>query len=167
LAIGYGFIDLFCTSWDRVPDRIVLDIDDTDDQAHGQQQLALFNAHVGATSFQPMLIFEATSGKPVMALIRPGQRPPVKEIAHILRRVIGRIRSHWPKVKIVSGDSHYCSEPVLAMLESHACQYILGLGINSRLAGMAEPWKMSCANKRKLSRPVVRRFHQFKYAAHS
>lgn len=168
LAIGYGFIDLFCTSWDRVPDRIVLDIDDTDDPAHGQQQLALFNAHVGATCFQPMLIFEATSGKPVMALIRPGQRPSGKEIAHILRRVIGRIRSHWPKVKIVlRGDSHYCSEPVLAVLESHACQYIFGLAINSRLAGMAEPWKMSCANKRKLSRPTVRRFHQFKYAAHS
>ena len=168
LAIGYGFIDLFCTSWDRVPDRIVLDIDDTADQAHGQQQLALFNAHVGTTCFQPMLIFEATSGKPVMALIRPGQRPSGKEIAHILRRVIDRIRGHWPKVKIVlRGDSHYCSEPVLALLERLECQYILGLAINSRLAAMAEPWKQSCANKRKLSRPTVRRFHQFTYAAHS
>ena len=27
--IGLGFIDLFCNNWDRVPDRIVLDIDDT------------------------------------------------------------------------------------------------------------------------------------------
>jgi hypothetical protein len=27
--IGLGFIDLFCNSWERVPDRIVLDIDDT------------------------------------------------------------------------------------------------------------------------------------------
>ena len=29
--IGMGLIDLFCRSWTRVPDRIVLDIDDTDD----------------------------------------------------------------------------------------------------------------------------------------
>ena len=50
--IGLGFIDLFCKSWERVPEHIVLDIDDTDDPAHGQQELALFNAHVGATCFQ-------------------------------------------------------------------------------------------------------------------
>ena len=81
-----------------MPDRIVLDIDDTDDPAHGQQQLALFNAHVGATCFQPMLIFEATSGKPLFAMIRPGKRPAGKEIAAVLRRVIGRIRLRWPHV---------------------------------------------------------------------
>jgi hypothetical protein len=28
-----------------VPERIVLDIDDTEDDVHGGQQLALFNAH--------------------------------------------------------------------------------------------------------------------------
>ena len=49
VEIGYGFIVLFCNSCARVPDRIVLDIDDTDDPAHGQQVLALFNAPVGAT----------------------------------------------------------------------------------------------------------------------
>ena len=49
VEIGYGFIELFCNSYTRAPDRIVLDIDDTDDPAHGQQELALFNAPVGAT----------------------------------------------------------------------------------------------------------------------
>ena len=29
-------IDLFCASFSRVPGRIVLDIDDTDDPAHGR-----------------------------------------------------------------------------------------------------------------------------------
>jgi hypothetical protein len=72
--IGLGFIDLFCKSWERAPEHIVLDIDDTDDPAHGQQELALFNAHVGAICFQPIKIFEATSGKPVLSLIRPGKR---------------------------------------------------------------------------------------------
>ena len=166
VEIGYGFIDLFCKSWARVPDRIVLDIDDTDDPVHGQQELALFNAHVGATCFQPMLIFEATSGKPVFAMIRPGKRPAGKEIAAVLRRVIGRIRMHWPQVKIVvRGDSHYCGERVLSLLERLNCDYILGLAVNNVLAGMSAPWKVQCAWKRKTSRPVVRRFHQFRYAA--
>ena len=142
VEIGLGFIDLFCRSWARVPDRIVLDIDDTDDPAHGQQMLALFNAYVGATCFQPMLIFEATSGKPILAMIRPGKRPSGKEIAYVLRRVIGRIRMHWPKVRIVvRGDSHYCGERVIAALDELGCDYILGLAINNRLAEMAQPWK--------------------------
>jgi Transposase DDE domain group 1 len=166
MEIGLGLIDLFCRSWTRVPDRIVLDIDDTDDPAHGQQMLAVFNAHVGATCFQPMLMFEATSGKPIMALLRPGKRPSAKEITYVLRRVIGRIRMHWPKVKIVvRGDSHYCGGRVLDVLEELSCDYILGLAINNRLAGMAQPWRESCENKLKPSRPKVRRFHQFNYAA--
>jgi len=168
VEIGTGFIDLFCKSWTRVPDRIVLDIDDTDDPAHGQQVLALFNAHVGATCFQPMLIFEATSGKPLLAMIRPGKRPAGKEIVAVLRRVVGRIRMHWPDVKIVvRGDSHYCGERVLSLLERLNCDYILGLAVNAVLSEKSVPWKDQCQWKRKTTRPVVRRFHQFQYAAGS
>jgi hypothetical protein len=166
--IGLGMIDLFCRSWERVPSSIVLDIDDTDDPAHGQQELALFNAHAGTTCFQPIKIFEATSGKPVLALIRPGKRPSAKEAAHILRHVIGRIRLNWPQVKIlVRGDSHYCGEPVIALMKKLGCDYILGLAINSRLAALAEPWKQQCDLYRSNWRPKVRRFHQFRYAADS
>jgi hypothetical protein len=67
--IGMGLIDLFCKSFSRAPERIVLDIDETYDAVHGEQQLALFNAHAGTTCFQPIVIFEATTGRPVMALL--------------------------------------------------------------------------------------------------
>ena len=40
---------------------------------------------------------------------------------------IGRIRKHWPHVAIlVRGDSHYCSEPALALLEALRCDYVIG-----------------------------------------
>ena len=99
----------------------MLDIDDTDDPVHGQQELALFNAHYDCTCFQPIHIFDGLSGKPVLSLLRPGKRPSGEEVAKVLRHVIGRIRKHWPNVQIlVRGDSHYCSEPALALLEAHA-----------------------------------------------
>ena len=168
MEIGLGFIDLFCRSWKRIPERIVLDIDDTDDPVHGQQELALFNTHAGGHCFQPMLIFEATSGKPVMAMMRPGKRPSGKEIAAILARVIGRIRMHWRQVKIlIRGDSHYCGEPVFAALDALGCDYILGLAINSRLVALAQPWKEQCENCWKPAQGKVRRFHKLKYAAES
>lgn len=162
--IGLGMIDLFCRSWARVPDRIVLDIDDTDDPVHGQQELALFNAHVGGYCFQPLLIFEASSGKPVAVLMRPGKRPAGEETAKILRHVVRRIRKHWPKVAIlVRGDSHYCSEEAMALLEASRCDYILGFAINSKLAEIAAPWREQCAMRRQKGTPKVRRFHQLPY----
>ena len=57
------------TSFTQVPARIVLDIDDTEDEVHGGQQLALFNAHYDSRCFQPIHIYEATTAKPVA--IRP------------------------------------------------------------------------------------------------
>ncbi len=84
------------------------------------------------------------------------------EVAHILRHVIGRIRRHWPNVKIlVRGDSPYCGEPVIATLKKLGCDYILGLAVNNRLVALAEPWKEQCELRRCKWRPKVRRFHQF------
>ena len=92
----------------------MLDIDDTDDAVHGQQQLALFNTHAGGYCFQPIKIFEATTGRPVLSLLRPGKRPSGEEIERILRHVIGRIHRNWPAVEImVRGDSHFATPEVI------------------------------------------------------
>jgi hypothetical protein len=139
--MAFGMIDLFCSSFSRVPGRIVLDIDDTDDPAHGQQELILFNTHSGGYCFQPIHIFEAGSGKSVLSLLRPGKRPSGEEIAQVLRRVIARIRRNWPRVGImVRGDSHYTAPEVIDLLEEKRCGYILGLSTTARLTAMARPF---------------------------
>ena len=167
-AIGIGFIDLFCKSYATAPGSIVLDIDDTSDMVHGQQQLALFNTHAGGHCFQPIHIFEANSGKPILSLIRPGKRPSGEEIARVLAHVIHRIRRRWPHVGIlVRGDGHYCAPEVLDLLRNQRCDYILGLSRNKTLDALADPWREQCRWRWKPSLGRVRRFHQFKYAAQS
>jgi len=164
--IGLGQIDLYCRSFTRPPARITLDIDDTDDPVHGQQELALFNAHYDCTCFQPIHIFDGVSGKPILSLLRPGKRPSGEEVAKVLRHVIRRIRRQWPNVAIlVRGDSHYCSEPALALLEAMRCDYIIGFAINSKLLEIAAPWREQCDLRRSRMKPVVRRFHQLAYRA--
>jgi hypothetical protein len=164
--IGLGKIDLYCRSFARPPAAIVLDIDDTDDPVHGQQELALFNAHYDCTCFQPIHIFDGLSGKPVLSLLRPGKRPSGEEVAKVLRHVIARIRRHWPHVEIVvRGDSHYCSEPALSLLERMRCNYIIGFAINSKLLEIAAPWRAQCDMRRSRTTTTVRRFHQLPYKA--
>jgi Transposase DDE domain group 1 len=166
--IGRGMIDLFCRGYSSAPHSIELDIDDTDDMVHGGQQLSLFNTHAGGHCFKPMVIFEATSGKPLLALLRPGKRPSGEEIARVLWHVISRIRRHWPDVRIlVRGDGHYCAPEVLNLLRKMDCLYMLGLSTNTVLEAMSAPWRQQCANRTKPSRPKVRRFHQFSYKAGS
>lgn len=166
--IGIGFVDLFCKSFAKVPARITLDIDDTSDRVHGQQELALFNTHAGGHCFQPIHIFDGLSGKPVLSLLRPGKRPSGEEIARVLGAVIRRIRRHWPKVAIlVRGDGHYCAPEVLDLLRKSRCDYILGLSRNKTLDALAAPWREQCQWRWKPSLTRVRRFHQFRYAADS
>ena len=167
--MGLSMIDLFCESFDRVPDRIVLDIDDTDDAVHGGQQLALFNAHYDEYCFQPIHIFEAATGKPVLSLLRPGKRPSGEEAARVLRHVISRIRHNWPRVGItVCGDGHYGTPEVMDLLEDQGCGYIFGLPGNARLTKIGHPWCEDVAVCRARSRKdKVRRFFQTGYQAQS
>ena len=68
-----AMVELFCDSFAQVPQRIVLDIDDTEDRVHGGQQLALFHAHYDSRCFLPIHIYEATTGKPVAVILQAGQ----------------------------------------------------------------------------------------------
>jgi hypothetical protein len=167
--MGLSMIDLFCDSFERVPDRIVLDIDDTPDAVHGGQQLALFNAHYDEYVFQPIHIFEAATGKPVLSLLRPGKRPSGKEAARVLRHVIRHIRRHWPRVEIaVRGDGHYGTPEVMELMEDQGCGYIFGLPGNARLSEIGHPWSEDAAVRRAQSgRNKLRRFFQTGYRAGS
>jgi len=167
--MGFKMIDLFCDSFASVPARIVLDIDDTADAVHGGQQLALFNAHYDEYCFQPIHIFDAATGKPVLSLLRPGKRPSGKEAARILKHVIRRIRRTWPRVDItVRGDGHYGTPEVMDLLENLGCGYILGLPGNARLSEIGQPWCEDVAVRRALAgKDKLRRYFQTAYRANS
>ncbi len=167
--MGLAMIDLFCASFKAVPARIVLDIDDTSDAVHGGQQLALFNAHYDEYCFQPIHIFEAATGKPVLSLLPPGKRPSGEEAAQILKHVIRRIRSNWPRIKIsVRGDGHYGTPQVMDLLEDKGCGYIFGLAGNARLSQIGQPWCEDAAVRRAYQgNDKVRRFFQTGYQAKS
>ena len=167
--MGLLMIDLFCASFARVPDHITLDIDETSDAAHGQQELAFFNAYYDAYCFQPIHVFEAGSGKPVLSLLRPGKRPSGREAAGIVAHVTRRIRANWPRVRILwRGDSHYATPEVLETLEARDCSYVFGLAGNTKLQALAAPWCEDAALRRLIgAKDKLRRFHQSVYRAGS
>ena len=91
--IAEVFVAQFVASYDTPPRGIVLDIDDTDDETHGAQQLSLFNGYYDEYCYMLLFIFEGQTGNLVTSILRPGKRPNVREIRSIIKRVITRIRS--------------------------------------------------------------------------
>src|SRR6202012_409478 len=133
LRMGQAMVELYCASFLHVPNRIVLDLDDTFDAVHGEQQLRLFNAHYDEYGFQPIVVFDG-AGRFVTAVLRPARRPSGKEIKAFLRRLLRAIRSNWPGVEIlVRGDSHYCAPEVLDFCRANRLDYILGVAPTSTL----------------------------------
>jgi hypothetical protein len=164
-----AMVELFCDSFNHVPRRIVLDIDDTADRVHGGQQLALFHAHYDSRCFLPIHVYEASTGKPVAVILRPGKTPNGAEVALVLRHVVRAIRARWPKVEIlIRGDGHYGRPEAMAWCEANRVSYIFGLAGNkvlaARVADLAEDAAVARAQG---DDEKVRRFAQFHYAAKS
>jgi Transposase DDE domain group 1 len=164
-----AMIELFCDSFAEVPRRIVLDIDDTEDRVHGGQQLSLFHAHYDSRCFLPMHIYEATTGKPVAVILRPGKTPSGAEVALVLRHVVKAIRAHWPRVEIlIRGDSHYARHEAMTWCERNRVGYVFGLAGNPVLLGKVAAFAEDAALGRVNGEgEKVRRFDEFRYAAKS
>src|ERR671933_327584 len=164
-----AMVELFCDSFEQVPDRIVLDIDDTEDRVHGGQQLSLFNAHYDSRCFLPIHIYEATTGKPVAVILRPGKTPDGTEVALVLRHVVRAIRARWPRVDIlVRGDSHYARPEAMSWCERNRVGYVFALAGNPvllrQVAALAEETALARLGS---AAAKVRRYGEFGYAARS
>lgn len=164
-----AMVELFCDSFEEVPRRILLDIDDTLDRVHGGQQLSLFHAHHDSRCFLPIHIYESVTGKPLAIILRPGKTPDGAEVALVLRHLVEAIRRRWPKVEIViRGDSHYARPEAMAWLERNRVRYIFGLAGNrvllDRVAALAED---AAVRRAEQDADKVRSFHDFRYAARS
>lgn len=164
-----AMVDQFCKSYRRAPVSITLDIDDTFDAVHGHQQLSLFNAHYDERCFLPIHIYEGTSGKPVAVILRQGKTPAGVEVRTILKHVIGRIRGHWPKVRIlVRGDSHYGRVEAMEWCEQQGVDYIFGFGGNEVLKAMTqEAADALCVRRATGSVAKLRSFATLNYGAKS
>ena len=135
IRISRGMVDFWCESHRHPPKGIVLDIDDTADTVHGHQQMSLFNAHYDERCFLPIHIYDAATGHCVVTILREGKTPDGKEVRAHIRRLVRRIRLHWPATIItIRGDSHYGRKEAMDWCDDNGVKYIFGLGPNKILA---------------------------------
>ena len=169
VRMSYAMVDLYCASYARPPAAVTLDIDDTCDVVHGNQQLALFNAHYDERCFLPIHVYDTATARPVAVLLRPGKTPTGEEIRSHLRRLVRRIRTHWPDTRLtIRGDSHYGRHEVMTWCEANGLDYIFGLPGNDVLDRLVDPIADDVRVRRaEAQAPVVRRYTETRYGAKS
>src|SRR5208283_4293834 len=169
IRLTRAMVDLWCESHQRPPRAITLDIDDTADTVHGHQQLSLFNAHYDERCFLPIHVYDADTGHCVLTILRPGKTPDGKEVSAHLRRLVRRIRLHWPNTRItIRGDSHYGRREAMDWCEQNRVHYIFGLSTNAVLA--AQVFGKSddvCVRRATAYFDVVRDYTETRYGAKS
>ena len=110
-------VDLFLDWHGPQPERIVLDVDATDDPLHGRQEGRFFHGYYRTYCYLPLYIF---CGQQLLgARLRTADRDAAAGTVEELERIVGRIRKRWPGVEIwLRGDSGFCREDLMAWCEA-------------------------------------------------
>ena len=169
IRLTYALVDIWCRSYTRPPASVLLDLDDTLDVVHGRQKMAEWNAHYDERCFLPIHIYDTATGRPVTMILRPGKTPSGKEVRTLLRRLIKRIRQHWPKTRItIRGDGHYGREEAMSWCEANGVDYIFGLAGNAVLDRLVDPAADDIRVRRAEGQlAILRGFAETRYAAKS
>jgi hypothetical protein len=132
-------MDQFIASYNRPPEAIVLDVDDTEDRAHGAQEHIRYDGYDGGYCFMPLHLYEGLSGRLLTAILKAKRFSGAHMLA-VLQRVVKRLRHAWPDTWfILRGDSHCASPEVMAWIEAQPqLRSVTGLTSNTVLQKLAQ-----------------------------
>ncbi len=131
--IETAFIEIFLSSYQKPPQNIVLDLDVTDDEVHGNQEGAFFNKYYHSVCYAPLYIF---CGHHLLAAkLRASNVDPAAGALEELQRIIPLIREKWKETHIlVRADSAYARDEILKFCEKQPLvDYAIAMGTNSQL----------------------------------
>src|SRR6516164_7464936 len=119
----------------REPRRfVILDVDPSDDPAHGQQVLSFFHGYYEQHQYFPLFVFDGQTGFPLAAWLRPGTVHASCGAVEVLAPVVRALRAAWPDVVIlVRGDSGLAVPAVYEFCEAEGLLYAFGYTSNDVL----------------------------------
>ena len=137
-AVDHFFVDVFLDSHAAPPDKIVLDLDATDDPLHGEQEGRFFHGYYGHYCYLPLYVF---CGRHLLcARLRRSNIDAAQGSVEEVDRIVGQLRQRWPRVEIwLRADSGFAREELMAWCEAHGVEFCFGLARNSRLQARLAP----------------------------
>ena len=119
--------------------RVIVDVDSTEDPAHGKQENVAFNGHFGKNCFHPLFAF-TSYGDCLGAKLRPGNVHSADGISDLLDPIVDRYRSRFTLFWL-RGDAafampelyEYCERERVTHFIRHPANQVLNRAIESHL----------------------------------
>jgi Transposase DDE domain group 1 len=133
-AIEGLFVALFLEAHKTPLERIILDLDATDDPLHGHQEGRFFHGYYDCYCYLPLYVF---CGRHLLAAkLRRSNIDASAGAVEEVARIVAQIRARWPKVEILlRADSGFARDELMAWCEAHRVDFVFGLARNERLVG--------------------------------
>ncbi len=125
--------------------RLILDVDSTEDPAHGKQENVAFNGHFGKNCFHPLFVF-TSDGDCLGARLRPGDVHSADGVLDFLDPIVKQYRSRFILFWL-RGDAAFADPEVYEYCEGERVTYFIRLPANAVLNRLMDPY---------LTRPVGR-----------
>src|SRR6476660_8559047 len=165
-AIEQLFVALFLEAHARPPERIILDLDATDDPLHGEQEGRFFHGYYDCYCYLPLYVF---CGRHLLdAKLRRANIDAAAGAVEEVARIVAQIRRRWPLVRILlRADSGFAREELMAWCEANGVHFLFGLAKTDRLiAEIKAELEGAAAQSRRTGKPA-RRFKDFRWVTRS
>jgi hypothetical protein len=159
-------LEQFVASYASPPSVIVLDVDDTEDPVHGEQEQARYDSYYGGYCFMPLHLYEGLSGRLITTILKAKRFTGTQMLA-VLRRLLKHLRHAWPDTLVIfRGDSHFAYPEVMQWIdEQPELHYVTGLTSNAVLQKLAREVVEQAKRAYSYSGRKVTRFHSTRYQA--
>ncbi len=141
-ALAATLVDVYIRERGRdgPPAHLLLDLDGTDDPAHGEQEGVRYHGYYRQHMYHPLLVFDGETGQLITAILRPGNAHASRFVVLVLRRLLRRFRAAWPTVTLeIRADSGFAVPRLYRWCEANAVTCTIGLIPNPTLERLAAP----------------------------
>jgi hypothetical protein len=123
---------------------ITIDLDVTDDQTHGAQQLTFFNGFYDHWCYLPLVGTLTFDDEPrqylVAAVLRPGNAAGTAGAVSLLQRLLPKLRRAFRGARLrVRLDAAFATPAIFDHLDAAGVEYVVAMAGNAVLARHAEP----------------------------
>jgi hypothetical protein len=137
LLVGWELAQVVAEQLPSGTQHVVLDVDATEDECHGQQEFEFFNGFYDSHCYLPLYLYvtgEDGRQRLMASMLRHGKAGWKAGLFGLLGRAVALLRERFASLRItLRADGGFGNGEVLAFCREVGLSYVLGVPTNSRL----------------------------------